>query len=281
MTMNERFDTLAPIAVGIGHVVVVLGVMGLFGYPITAFNDGTGLLEVSSQVIGLFLLAFIPALLLRRVRLIIPISLVSFGFGGAILAEFLTPGPEFGALDGHTLTVGSSYLGMYADGWYVWLFACLLGGLCEYGIRWVIDGTSDPPIFRGINLPFGWRHSVLCGGVVGILHAAIFVALGIEREGMILSGLLLGWALGGAVLLGGVVTLLLVRYQLLTPLVVFVFIVIATGIEASSTAVGTPVSSYLLFWPVYVIATLIVAVGEYVFRRVGRIVTTYRRASRG
>lgn len=265
MTQEDRSRFAGPIAAGAGHVILVFGLLSWFDYPLALF-DGTAILQILVLIVGLFLLTFVPVLLFIRARLIVPIGIVPIGFGIAIVAEFTTPAPDFAALNNHVLVIGPTYLGTYANGWYVWLLAYGLGGLCEHAVRTHLNSIIDTQVLSGWHLQFDRRWSVLLGCAVGLVHAAVFITLGIERGGELLSGWLLGWGILGVTLLGSIPVLLLIRHQLIIPSVGLVAIVLTTGIEALTMTDGTPVSSYMLFWPVYFVLILLLAIGEWVLR---------------
>lgn len=270
-TTDTRVASIASFAIGISHLVIVVGLMEILGYPVIALGDTASLIGIVPRIAELFFLGFIPAVLLIRFRLVVPITLVSLGLCVAILAELLTPGPTVAVMDEHVLAVGFPVLRAYVEGWYIWLFGYLLGGLCEYSVRWPFDGTAGSPPLSDLEFqfPLSRRGALGFGFVVGVLHAAVIFVFGFEHEGVVASGLLLGWGVGGAVILGATATVLLARHRLVVPVVAFAFVVIVTGIEAVMATVGTPVGSYQLFWPVYVVVFLMIGLCEYVVRRFG------------
>lgn len=273
MTRTDRATFIAPIGIGIGHVVLVLGLLKWLGYPLDWFVS-TAILQLISLILGLFLVAFIPVLVFARTRLVVPLGMGIAGFGIAIVAGLTTPHPEFATLGEDVLIVGPSYIGVYANGWYVWLLAYGLGGVCEYVIRTSIDGLADPLEFSGWHVPLDRQRGILFGCVTGLAHTVVVIILGIGGEGTLLSGWLLGWGLLGVLLLGSIPMLFLIQYQLISPLAGLVTIQLMTGVETLLTTSGTPVSSYLLFWPVYFVLMLLLVVGEYVLRWGHRKITT-------
>lgn len=276
MTLADRATVFGPIGVGVGHVTLVLGMLSRLGYPLDSFA-GAAPLQLTSLIGGMFLVAFGPVLLFARTRLVVPLGMGVVGFGVAIVVGFTTPIPAFATLGEHVLVVGSSPVGAYANGWYVWLLAYGLGGGCEYVVRTSVDGLVDPKVFSSGHLPLDRQRSVLFGCVVGFAHTVVIVALGIGHERALLSGWLLGWGLLGTMLLGTMPTLYLLRYRLLSPFVGFVSIILAVGVETLTTTGGTPINSYLLFWPVYLVLLLVLAIGEYALRWGHRTATAYRR----
>jgi hypothetical protein len=265
MMQTDRTPFIAPIGVGAGHVLLVFGLLNWFGYPLDWFVD-TAVLQLIALIFGLFLIAFIPVLLFTCTRLVVPLGMGIAGFGIALVSGLTTPHPEFATLGDDLLTMGPFYVGAYANGWYVWLLAYGLGGVWEYAVRTSVDGLGDPLEFSGWHVSLGGPRSVLFGCMVGLVHATVIIILGIEHEGVLPSGWVLGWGLLGMLLLGSIPMLFLIRYQLISPLVGLVTILLMTGVETLSTTSGTPVSSYLLFWPVYFVLILLLVVGEYVLR---------------
>lgn len=170
-------------------------------------------------------------LLFVRTRLIVPLGLGVVGVGIAIAVGLTTPHPEFTTLGTQVLVVGSPFVGAYAEGWYVWLLAYGLGGLCEYVVRTSVDERAGSQVLGDWPIQFAQHQRVLFGGGVGLTHVIVFITLGLEH-GELLSGWLLGWGLFGVFLLGVMSALFLVRYQLIAPLGGFVIILLMTGVEA-------------------------------------------------
>lgn len=266
MIQEERATLIAPIGIGAGHVIFILGLLRWLGYPLD-WLTGTTILQLISLILGLFLVAFIPVLLFARTQLVVPLGMAIVGFGIAIVAGLMTPRPEFATLGENVLVMGPTYVGAYANGWYVWLLAYGLGGVCEYVVRSSINGFVDPPEFSSWYVPLDRQRSILVGCVIGLAHTVVSITLGIEGEGMLLSGWLLGWGLLGVLLLGSIPILFLIQYQLISPVAGLITIQLAIGIEILITTSGTPVSSYMLFWPVYLTLMLLFVIGEYVLRR--------------
>lgn len=265
MTQGYRATFITPIGIGIAHVILVFGFLRWIGYPLNSLTD-TAVLQFLSLIIGLFLVAFVPVLVFARVRLVVPLVMGTIGFAIAIIAGLTTPHPEFAILGEDVLIVGTSYVNIYANGWYVWLLAYGLCGVCEYFIRTSADSPVGPLGFSSWGVPLNRKQSVLFGCVVGLAHTVVIVSLGIGRSGALLSGWLLGWGLFGIFLLGSIPILFLSRYQLISPLAGLVTIQLTIGVETLATISGTPVSSYMLFWPVYLALMLLLVVGEYVLR---------------
>ncbi|WP_164974669.1 hypothetical protein [Halegenticoccus tardaugens] len=276
MTRGDLATFITPIGIGIGHVMFVFGLMNWIGYPFYLFS-GTRVLQIIFLILGLFLVAFVPVLIFARVRLVVPLVMGTIGFGIAIVAELTTPHPEFATLGEDVLIVGTSYIAVYTSGWYVWLLAYGLSGVCEYFIRISADGRVGSVEFSSRHVPFNRKQNVLLGCVVGLAHTAVIVCLGIGREGTLLSGWLLGWGVPGLLLLGSMSMLFLIRYQVISPLAELVSVQLLVGVEALATISGTPVSSYLLFWPVYLALMLLLVMGEHALRLGYRKVTKCRR----
>lgn len=275
---GNRATVIGPIGVGIGHVILVLGVLHWLGYPLYSFA-GTAILQHTALIGGLFLVAFVPVLLFTRTQLVVPLGMGAVGFGIAIIAGLVTPSPAFATLGEHVLVVGPTYLGSYANGWYVWLLAYGLSGVCEHAIRTRGDRGIDTQALSDWNFPLDRRQSVLFGCAVGLVHTAVFFALGLEQAGELPSGWVLGWGVLGTMLLGLIPILLLGRSQLIAPVAGLVAIVLATGIETVMTTDGTPVSSYLLFWPVYAVLLALLALGESMLRWGRRKMMVYRQTA--
>lgn len=267
---TDRFETMLPTGAGVVHLVLVFGLMGLLDYPFWPITDVTAAFEIFHRVVGVFLLAFVPVWLLTHVRLVVPAALVQLGLMVTIIAEFTTSGPTFASLDGHVLVVGSTVFGVYTTGWYVWLLTAAVAGSCEYVFRTRVDSLIGPPEFHDVKLPLDRRRSLVVGVLLGMAHATTFVTLGIEREGVMLEGVLFGWIFVGGILLGLVPMYLLVRHWLVGSAIGFMIIVFVTGVEILTTTVGTPATSYQLFWPAYIVVFLIIGVSEHTVRFVIR-----------
>lgn len=260
-----RETVVVPSGIGVGHVLLVLGLLLWSGYPLDWFV-GTALLQFLTQILGLFLLAFIPVLVFAQLRLGVPLGLSLIGFGIATVAGLMTPHPEFAPFGEDLLTVGRFYVGAYANGWYVWLLAYGLSGACEYVVRTTVDGLDEPLVFSRWQQPLDRLRSVPLWAVAGVAHTVVIIALGIGHEAALHSGLLLGWGLLGVFLLGSIPMLFLIRSQLISPLAGLVTIQLIIGVETLLATSATPVSSYMLFWPVYFLLLLLLVVGEYVVR---------------
>lgn len=277
MTTKNRLLYAAPLIAATAHLIIVHSMVVILGYPSGLFYDTVGLFETSHRTIGVLLLVGVPVALLVWVRLIVPTTLVSIGFIYVIIAELGLASPDIVQLGDHILIDGTAYVGMYATGWYVWLLAAILGGLCEFVVRTRRSWSLGSPVNNGPDMPLNRSNAALLGVVFGVLHTVVFAVLAIEREGMLQMEPVLLWGLIGGVVLGGISVYLSVRMLLLGPLIAFGLIVVATGVEALSTIVGLPVSSYLLYWPVYLGIVLLVALIEYICQVTTHKVATYRR----
>lgn len=274
MTEGNRATFITPIGIGIGHVMLMLGLLNWTGYPLDSVAN-TPVLRLVFLITRLFLVAFVPVLVFVRVRLIVPLIMGTIGFAIAIAASLATPYPEFVMLSEDVLIVGTSYVNVYASGWYVWLLAYGLGGVGEYFVRISADDRVGRLEFSSWHVPLDQNWRILFGCVVGLAHTIVIITLGIGREGALLSGWLFGWGIFGIFLLGFIPILFLIQYQLISPLTGLVTFQLTTGVETLVTSSGTPVSSYMLFWPVYFALMLLLVVGEYALRWDHRKVTIY------
>lgn len=272
---ESRATFIGPIGIGIGHVVLVFGLLNWLGYPLDSFAGHTHL-QFSSLVIGSFLVAFLPVLVFARTRLVVPLGMGTVGLGIAIVAGLSTPHPEFVALGEDLLIVGTSYVGAYANGWYVWLLAYGLGGVCEYAVRTSVENLGDTLKLSARHVRLAGERSMLFGCVVGLAHTVVITILGIRHDGALLSDGLLGWGLFGMFLLGLLPMLFLIRHQLISPLAGLVAIQLVIGIETLTITNGTPVSGYMLFWPVYLLLMLLLVISEYALRWSHRKITVFR-----
>lgn len=276
MIRNNREMFLAPSGVGVGHVILVLGVLTWLGYPLVSFA-ATAIYQFGFLLVGLFLVAFVPVLLFTHTGLVVPLGMGTVGLSIAMITGLTTPHSEFTTLGENILVVDPSDMAAYANGWYIWLLAYVLGGVGEYVVRMAVDGFPEPQRFSGWHVQIDLRQCVLIGWVIGFAQTVVIITLGIRHEGTLLSGWLLGWGLLGTILLGAMPTLFLIRYQLISPFVGLITIILVIGAEGLTIASGTPVSSYLLFWPVYFVLMLLLATGEYALRWGYFTMTKYRR----
>lgn len=279
MTTENRLMYTVSLIAATAHLVIVHSLMVVLGYPSGLFYDTVNLFETSHRIIGVLLLVGVPVALLVWVRLIVPTMLVSIGFICVIISELGPTSPEFVQLGDHILIDGTAYIGMYATGWSVWLLAAILGGLCEFVVRTRRSWSLGSPVDTGPDMPLNRSNAALLGVIFGVLHTVVFAVLAIERERMLQMESVLIWGLIGGVALGGISVFLAVRILLLGPLIVFGLIVVATGVEALSTIVGIPVSSYFLYWPVYFGIIMLIALVEYLGRVTTQKVATYRRSA--
>ncbi|WP_231188884.1 hypothetical protein [Haladaptatus sp. DYF46] len=278
MTRDNRAMLLVPIGSGAGHVLLVLGVLTWLGYPFKSFAT-TAIYQFSFLLVGLFLVAFVPVLLFTRGRLVVPLGMSIVGLSIALIAGLTPPYPEFATLGENVLVVGPSDMAAYANGWYIWLLAYLLGGIVEYAVRMTVDSIPNPQQFSSWHVQIDRRRSVLIGCLIGFAQTVVIITLGISHEGALLSGWLLGWGLLGMVLLGMIPTLFLLRYQMISPFVGLITIILVIGVGSLTMVGGTPASSYLLFWPVYFVLMLLLAIGEYALRWGHHTMTKYRRTA--
>lgn len=241
-----RPSSAAILAGMIGGALHVLAI----SIPYTQINYA-GVELQASHLVGLFVLGAIGFGTSAYTRLLVPavglLALVS----GVLAFEFLlTPQPEWGELNGHTiLQEGTLYLFYYARTWYVWLSVLLAGGIAEYGLRGGYDITAD----RLTNLPgfplsrreIGWLAGG-CALLFGFCIGAVMEDLGTQAPshpfwGFVGGFLVIAIVLGG-ILYRGLVTPLL----LATPLVLMTSMDILFSLSEASGYMALPVWSAVI-----------------------------------
>lgn len=202
----------------------------------------------AGHMVGLFVLGVIGVGISAYTRLLVPavglLALVS----GVLAFEFvLTPPPEWGELNGHTiLQKGTLYLYFYARTWYVWLAIVLAGGIAEYGLRGGYDITADRlrnlPAFPLSRREVGWLAGG-CALLFGFCIGAVMEDLGTMAPsepfwGFVGGFLMIATVLGG-ILYRGLVTPLL----LATPLVLLTSVDILFSFSEASGYMALPLWS--------------------------------------
>lgn len=92
--MNEidRRRVAVPALAAIGHVVIVQGLLFIFGYPLGIDAVTTGPFGLFQRILGLLVLAGVPVALLVYGRLVAPITVVRRGLSSGTNGDTVSYG---------------------------------------------------------------------------------------------------------------------------------------------------------------------------------------------
>lgn len=246
------------VVVGAAHAAGVWALVRTLDYPIDGLAVAPG--GTPGALVGLTLLAGLPAFLAARRRLVAPLVAAVLGVGWPVYRELTTPPPTFSTLGGHTVVHGPRYVDAYVDAWYVWLFAYGLVGLAEYVARadhsWLADPVRDARL--DALLSGGPRSARRAFLVVGAAHALVFLGLATDAGSFEPGGFLplpwsvglgvLAWTVVGLGVVGGVPAYLLSRWRLVGPTLGLAWLVRQTGWTHALPTPDGPLPVYFLGW---------------------------------
>lgn len=237
------------------HVLVVVGLMSAFGYPLGAASLDAAVAGAAG-VAGLALLGGIPRWLHARWGLRAPAAVAVVGLIAAVAAELALPGPTIAWLDAERVTVGVPVLHRYVSSWPLLLAVVALVGLTEHRLR----RTGRP------RWSVALRTAATCG-----LGVACLVLLSAGADGTWdVPTLTVAWGGPALALFGFVASLQLVRARLVVPAVGLGAALTVAAVSSWVQQVGDPVAGLLLWAAWYLLLALLLGVVELAIRAVVR-----------
>lgn len=273
-------EPILALLIGGIHAAAIAGVVARLDYPVKTFEYVPG--GVPGAAIGLVAVVAVPAFVVLRYRLVLPIVAAVAGVVWPVYQELTTPAPEFSTLGGYTIIDGTRYVDAYVNGWYVWLLAYLLVGLAEYVVRSDHEWLSSPVRTERLEQWVRRAHlpAIRLATVVAVAHVAVFLLLASDSGYFAPDGFLpspwyvglgvLAWTVLGLLAVGGLPTYLLVRTRLVAPTVVFAWLVRETGWVQNIPLPDDSLPVYFIGW--FFFAGILLAVGgvEYGLRLAGQ-----------
>lgn len=279
MSRDRRAAAVALI-VGMVHAIAIAALVRWLDYPLDALANAPG--GLVGAFLGLTLLLAVPTFVAVRHGLVTPLVAAVLGTGWPIFLEFATPRPEFSETGGYTIVIGPRYVDAYVDAWYIWLLAYLLLAAAEYVVRVDVDRLPSPRADDRLD----WlrrrdrRAALRAAGVLGVVHAAVFLLLAADSGYFVPGGFLpspwyvglgvLAWTVVGLVAIGGMAGFLLGRWRLLAPTVGLAWLVRETGWTQGLPLPDDALPVYFLGWFFFAGGLVVVGGAEWVIRAAGR-----------